>query len=112
MCLHGKRQDFHQRQQYQKNGCESYSSRAPVWIQVPKVMAIEMHQNSELTKGYFGYEYLDLHDTEMCEFHIDDAEMFPGMIQMTEFGSQFGGLLSKRIGGRKPIMIIGLKMRP
>ena len=86
--------------------------RAPVWIQVPKVMAIEMHQNSKLTKGYFGYEYLDPHDTEMCEFHIDDAETFPGMIQMTEFASQFGGLLSKRIGGRKPIMIIGLKMRP
>ena len=81
--------------------------RAPVWIQVPKVMAIEMHQNSELSKGYFGYEYLDPHDTEMCEFHIDDAETFPGMIQMTEFASQFGGLLSKRIGGRKPIMIIG-----
>ena len=66
-----------------------------------------MHQNSKLTKGYFGYEYLDPHDTEMCEFHIDDAEMFPGTLQMTEFGSQFGGLFSKRIGGRKPIMIIG-----
>jgi len=67
-----------------------------------------MQNEGELTTNYFGYQYTD-EDTlvEMCEYHVDDAERFPVMVQLTELGAQFGGLLSKRIGEKNTVIIIG-----
>ena len=61
-----------------------------------------MHKIFELTKVCFEYKYLDhsnnLDEEIMCEFHdIDDIERFQYLIQSSDFGSQLGGLLSKRI---------------
>ena len=71
--------------------------RAPLWIQISKDLATEMQKDGVPTMNYFGYQYNEEDSmVDMCEKHVDDHETFPETVYLTEFGNQFGGLLSKR----------------